>query len=184
MAELPVAEEAPEPAAREDDAAAAMVEPAAADVAADSGEHAVVAYSPELPRGEDLPHFKPKVPTIREFFTALGARKPPSHSAGHPITARAAIPGETAAPQLEDLPLATDAFAAMFGDETVAEEDTRAAFALSGALSGTGHNPTPTSLRTSPPMPAPAIDDADAQTQESEEDIRRFREWLDGLADS
>ena len=187
VADAGTTDETAEALAWEDEAAAAMVQPTLPETAEDTGEHAVVAYSPELPRGEDLPHFTPKVPTIREFFTTLGARKPPSSEAGQHITARAAIPGEGAppsAPQLEELPLATDAFGAMFGDEPVAEDDTRAAFALSGALSGTGHNPTPTSLRTSPPLPSPAVEEPDTQTQESEDDIRRFREWLDGLADT
>ena len=88
--------------------------------------------------------------------------------------------------QPEDLPLATDAFSSLFADAPpVSEEDTRAAFALSGALSSTAHNPNPSTLRTSPPRPAPAVPEQPSEeTRESEEDIRRFREWLDGLADS
>jgi hypothetical protein len=174
----------------EDEAEAAMIEPepaAPADFdASDGDDRAVVAYSPEPPKDGDLPHFTPRGPTVREFFAALGAYRPPS-AGGRPITASAAAP---AAPPRqdspEDLPLATDAFSSLFADAPpVSEEDTRAAFALSGALSSTAHNPNPSSLRTSPPQPAPAVPDQPSEeTRESEEDIRRFREWLDGLADS
>ena len=177
---------AAEPFAAEDEAAEAMSAPEVEEteaIAAEPEESAVVAYSPEPPRDEDLPHFTPRTQTIREFFAALGAHRPSSRESS--ITARAAIPktpprNET----VEDLPLATDAFSSLFPDAPVSEEDTRAAFALSGALSGTAHNPTPPTVRTSPPKPVPPVTDAPDQTKESEEDIRRFREWLDGLADS
>ncbi len=145
----------------------------------------VVAYWPELPAAEDLPHYTPKSPTIREFFATLGAMRAPDRNAGESFTARAAIPEASAVLPPDDLPLATEAFDSLFPDDPPAsEEDTRAAFALSGALSGATHNPVPASLRTSPPVPSPAVPDASQQAQESEEDLRRFREWLDGLADS
>ena len=178
---------AEEPAAAEVPAAAehpsAIEEPLAAEEPQQEEESAVVAYSPEPPRDEDLPHFKPRTPTIREFFATLGAHRPSSRDGS--ITARAAIPDLPATTESsQDLPLAADAFGALFPDAPVSEEDTRAAFALSGAISGTAHNPTPSTVRTSPPKPVPPVTDAPEQTQESEEDIRRFREWLDGLADS
>jgi hypothetical protein len=183
-----VAEAAAESVAGEDEAAAAMIEPEPPqpEEAAEEEEHAVVAYSPEPPRDEDLPHFRPRSPTIREFFATLGSRRPPSQGAGQSITAHAGLPSAEprAAEREEDLPLATDAFTSLFADSPVSEEDSRAAFALNAAMSGTGHNPNPSSARTSPPQPAPAVPDQVEQTKESEEDIRRFREWLDGLADS
>ena len=172
----------------EDEAAAAMAEPEpAVQERADEDDRGVVAYSPEPPQGSDLPHFTPRGPTVREFFAALGAYRPPAGGGGRPITASAAMQAPPAAEeQPEDLPLATDAFSSLFADAPpVSEEDTRAAFALSGALSSTAHNPNPSSLRTSPPRPAPAVPEQPSEeTRESEEDIRRFREWLDGLADS
>jgi hypothetical protein len=137
----------------------------------------VVAYSPEPPPEDELPHFTPRQPTVREFFATLGSRRPPAAEAAQSFTARAAIPGE-------DLPLATDAFAGLFGEAPVAEEDTRAAFALTGAISGKAHSPVHPRVQTSPPRPSPAIPDEPAAQAESEEDIRRFREWLDGLAQS
>ena len=172
--------------AAEDEAAEAMgvpdVEEVTEDAAPEEGSP-VVAYSPEPPRDEDLPHFKPRTPTIREFFITLGAHRPSSRESA--ITAHAATPSARQRDEaVEDLPLATDAFSSLFPDEPVSEEDTRAAFALSGALSGTAHNPTPSTVRTSPPKPVPPVTDPPDQTKESEEDIRRFREWLDGLADS
>jgi tetratricopeptide (TPR) repeat protein len=143
-----------------------------------------VAYSPELPSDEELPHFTPKGPTVREFFAALGARKPPSRDPHPSYTARGAIPsGAGAQPADDELPLATDAFADLFPSADVSEEDTRAAFALTGALSSTAHTPGHSSVRVSTPPP-PAPDTPIEQGQESEEDIRRFREWLDGLAES
>ena len=143
-------------------------------------ESEVVAYSPQLPADEDLPHFAPKGPTVREFFAALGAYRPPSRD-GSSITAHA--------PSAEissgaDYPLATDAFASLFADAPVSEEDSRAAFALSGALGGTAPViPTP-SAPVAPVAARPEAPQAATSTQESEEDIRRFREWLDGLAES
>jgi tetratricopeptide (TPR) repeat protein len=152
-------------------------------------ESGVVAYSPEAPAEHELPHFVPKRTTVREFFATLGAMRPPSQDAARSFTARAAIPTVAQTDDagdeevVEDLPLATDAFADLFPESTASEEDTRAAFALSGALSATQHTPVLSSVQTSPPQPEPAAPAAEA-SEESEEDIRRFREWLEGLAES
>jgi len=132
-------------------------------------EQAFVAYAPEAPPDAELAHFTPRSPTVREFFATLGARRGPSADAV-----------STSAAQ-EDLPLANDAFSHLFSDSPATEEDTRAAFALSGALSSADHSPGPHTVQTSPPHPSPAVT---TPAQESEEDIRRFREWLDGLAES
>ena len=162
-------------------------EPAAS---VDAEEAHFVAYSPQLPEEKDLPHFAPKGPTVREFFATLGAYRPPSTWPGG-ITAHAA--SSRMAPQTEDenlpdvatepdYPLATDAFANLFPGSEVSEEDSRAAFALSGALAATTPPPARTPATPVPPVSAePAVP---ASEQESEEDIRRFREWLDGLAES
>lgn len=189
----PVVEQAPAtPATTEDsleadfrgDEAAAAMAAGEAPEADEEEEAGVVAYSPEPPRDEDLPHFTPKVPTVREFFATLGSRKPPAAGSSEAFTARAALPDVSVhqQPHPDDLPLATDAFSNLFPGDEIAEEDTRAAFALSGALSGTAHNPVPEKIQTPPRSQEPVA--TENQTQESEEDIRRFREWLDGLADS
>lgn len=142
----------------------------------------VVAYSPQLPEEENLPHYAPKGPTVREFFAALGAFRP-SARPGSSITAHAGIPSPQAEPASTEYPLASDAFASLFSDSPVSDEDSRAAFALSGALGAS--EPTSAAL-TAPQEPQPPSEPvaSPASTQESEEDIRRFREWLDGLADS
>ncbi|MEO5904310.1 MAG: hypothetical protein ABIQ55_09885 [Gemmatimonadaceae bacterium] len=173
-------------------------------------EHAVVAYSPHTPAEKDLAHFTPAGPTIREFFATLGAYRLPDRDAQISFTARAAVPeikraepdeseedeiwspaaAETPAERAREsdaFPLASDAFGNLFPDSPVSEEDSRAAFALSGAMT----SEPPQSPRATPPKPAapamaePATPSSPASgAQESEEDIRRFREWLDGLADS
>jgi tetratricopeptide (TPR) repeat protein len=149
-------------------------------------EASFVAYSPQLPENEDLPHYTPEHPTVREFFAALGAFRP--SSSGNAITAHAAatetIPQAEDQSTGEDYPLANDAFANLFGDEPVDEDDNRAAFALSGAI---GASTPPSNVAVSAPtepQPAPEPPAASGTAQESEEDIRRFREWLDGLAES
>ena len=114
-----------------------------------AAEPQFVAYSPQLPADEDLPHFAPKGPTVREFFTALGSYRPPSQD-GSSITAHAAS-AELTTPS--DYPLATDAFSNLFADSAVSEEDSRAAFALSGALGAPEPASAPTSA-AAPPAPA------------------------------
>ena len=64
-------------------------------------------------------------------------------------------------------------------------EDSRAAAVLSGAVAHGAPFATPLSTPTSPPSGgAPQNRESGPPAQESEEDIRRFREWLDGLTDS
>jgi tetratricopeptide (TPR) repeat protein len=171
---------------------------AGAEPAIDSG---FVAYSPQLPEYEDLPHFAPKGPTVREFFATLGARRPPSSEPSRSFTARSMVPSidadadpyaasEPAADDIWGEPVAGDtaetqetgdAFSSLFPDSPVSDEDSRAAFALSGALGSAPTSPQP----PEPPRRTPTAPvAAPAAAQESEEDIRRFREWLDGLAGS
>ncbi|MEO8578250.1 MAG: hypothetical protein ABI556_16185, partial [Gemmatimonadales bacterium] len=161
-----------------------IAEPAAvreSETVDEDNEPHLVAYSPQPPDDEDLAHYEPKGPTVREFFATLGARRPPSQETAQSFTARAAVPSHE---NPSDYPLAASAFADLFPDSTIAEEDTRAAFALSGAMSATPAGPENPSAaetkRNTPPSPAVPVENA----QESEEDIRRFREWLDGLAES
>ncbi|HEX6574808.1 MAG TPA: tetratricopeptide repeat protein [Gemmatimonadaceae bacterium] len=204
IAPEPAAEFPPEPAPEEEESAedeAAESEPKEAEPVESAPVHSAaeeefaeyepepeeasfVAYSPQLPEEEDLPHYAPKHPTVREFFATLGAFRPPARDAST-ITAHAAVAETLATPaaSADDYPLASDAFANLFGDEPVSEEDNRAAFALSGAI---GASTPPSNLAVSAPTepePAPPAS-TDTPAQESEEDIRRFREWLDGLAES
>ncbi|MEP6509296.1 MAG: hypothetical protein ABJC63_13810 [Gemmatimonadales bacterium] len=81
-------------------------------------------------------------------------------------------------------PLASDAFANLFPDSPVSDDDSRAAFALSGALSSQpAGTPPPTTTKSAAPPVADQPNPASG-APESEEDIRRFREWVYGLADS
>ena len=68
---------------------------------------------------------------------------------------------------------------AVFAGATVSPSDARAASRLAGAFSGTtgsGSRTPPT-----PPVPTPRVNPRLPQTQESEEDVAKFRAWLDGL---
>jgi tetratricopeptide (TPR) repeat protein len=118
-------------------------------------------------------------PSIREFFATLGRRRPP-RSAGNsgegPRTsnnarAEAGPPIGSAAPgaSLDEV----------FAGATVSPADSRAASRLAGAFSGaagTSRTSPPT-----PPMPTPRVNPRIPQAQESEEDVAKFRAWLDGL---
>jgi tetratricopeptide (TPR) repeat protein len=118
-------------------------------------------------------------PSIREFFATLGRRRPPRSAASSGGNARA--PGNTTsdiAPTPGGAP-ASASLDAVFAGATVSAADSRAASRLAGAFSGT----TGTS-RTSPPtppMPTPRMNQRLPQAQESEEDVAKFRAWLDGL---
>ena len=148
----------------------------------------VAPYSPQTPDEDELAHYEPQGPTIREFFATLGARRPPN-GAPESFTAHAAVPRVE---PIDDLPLASDAFSNLFGDSPVSEDDSKAAFALSGAMGAQPQTPEVSKPRATPQAAAPPVPPVTpaaqpavpAAAQESEEDIRRFREWLDGLADA
>ncbi|MEA2706697.1 MAG: hypothetical protein QOH22_1485 [Gemmatimonadaceae bacterium] len=118
-------------------------------------------------------------PSIREFFATLGRRRPPapaSRGRATPLTSQPAVvdmrPPMGAAPAGANLDT-------VFAGATVSPADARAASRLAGAFSGTSG-----SARTSPPtppMPTPRVNPRVPQTQESEEDVAKFRAWLDGL---
>jgi len=69
---------------------------------------------------------------------------------------------------------------AVFAGATVNPSDARAASRLAGAFSGV---PTAGTTRTppTPPMPTPRVNPRLPHAQESEEDVAKFRAWLDGL---
>ena len=139
--------------------------------------------------------------TIREFFATLGEIRPPTSPAGgyadiaSPDDA-ADEPGEEVAAEFETAPsdsttepetypYADDAFATLFENEPVDPEDSRAAAALSGAVAHSApRSPLETAREPGQSRDQDAARESDEPAQESEEDIRRFREWLEGLANS
>jgi tetratricopeptide (TPR) repeat protein len=124
--------------------------------------------------------------TIREFFATLGSMRPPTangedaYAPEQEESAAEAQPSED-----QQYPYADDAFASLFQDAPVSAEDSRAAAALSSAVA---HKPPAAGISTpAESRPARQADESttsEQTMQESEEDIRRFREWLDGLANS
>ena len=145
-------------------------------------------------------------PSIREFFATLGRRRPPrsmsapaprggggsfGNSAGASSSGMTAGPGGTggasmnaAGGQSADAGVVMGGAApgasldAVFAGAQVNPADSRAASRLAGAFSGTpGARTTP----PTPPMPTPRVNPRLPQTQESEEDVAKFRAWLDGL---
>jgi hypothetical protein len=120
----------------------------------------------------------PRQPSIREFFATLGRRRPPSpNSRGRSSGNNQPPPAETRPPLGAAPPGAT--LDTVFAGATVSSADARAASRLAGAFSGTSgssraSNPTP-------PVPTPRVNPRVPQAQESEEDVAKFRAWLDGL---
>jgi hypothetical protein len=116
-------------------------------------------------------------PSIREFFATLGRRRPlrpassstPSHGGGN-NQSESQIPLGAAPPSAT--------LDTVFAGATVSASDARAASRLAGAFSGaSGASRTP----PTPPMPTPRVNPRVPQAQESEEDVAKFRAWLDGL---
>ena len=114
-------------------------------------------------------------PSIREFFATLGRRRPPRPT---PAPARAwseqpAATVATAAPDAGN----SASLDAVFAGAKVSATDARAATALAGAFSSSARSTNAPSPAASPtPRANPRL-----QTQESEEDVAKFRAWLDGL---
>ena len=120
-------------------------------------------------------------PSIREFFATLGRRRPP-RAGGAPGGGSRAVNNAPAEPS-QPPPLATAApgasLDAVFAGATVNPSDSRAASRLAGAFSGT--QGTTSRTPPTPPMPTPRVNPRLPHTQESEEDVAKFRAWLDGL---
>ncbi len=132
--------------------------------------------------------------TVRDFFATLGSARPPTAETleePEEFVSSDLADDEAesaAAAQIADgatYPYADDAFANLFEDSPVSPEDNRAAAALSGAVAHPPPVSTPATKGAAPPArdtektPLP-----EKAPRESEEDIRRFREWLEGLANS
>ncbi|MDQ6688912.1 MAG: tetratricopeptide repeat protein [Gemmatimonadota bacterium] len=115
-------------------------------------------------------------PSIREFFATLGRRRPPRPASAGGSRPGNNQPGDTLAP-LAATPTGAS-LDTVFAGATVSPSDARAASRLAGAFSGsTGASRTP----PTPPMPTPRVNPRVPQAQESEEDVAKFRAWLDGL---
>ena len=112
-------------------------------------------------------------PSIREFFATLGRRRPPPvRASGSDSWGRREAPAPAA--QDDVSPASLDA---VFAGAKVSSTDARAASTLAGAFSASART-------TSPPVPASTPTpraNPRLQTQESEEDVAKFRAWLDGL---
>jgi tetratricopeptide (TPR) repeat protein len=120
-------------------------------------------------------------PSVREFFATLGRRRPPrAASPSRSSQGGGGTQGNNAAPETTTTqlgaPASTASLDAVFAGAEVSASDSRAASRLAGAFSGTGRSTTP----QTPPVPTPRINPR-LQTQESEEDVAKFRAWLDGL---
>ena len=124
-------------------------------------------------------------PSIKEFFATLGRRRPPrAASSGAGASPRAAATAPTEPLSAPSAPLAATvppaSLDAVFAGATVNPADSRAASRLAGAFSGApggmGQRTPPT-----PPTPTPRVNPRLPQAQESEEDVAKFRAWLDGL---
>jgi hypothetical protein len=116
-------------------------------------------------------------PSIREFFATLGRRKPQRTGA----SARSQSGGNSGN-QTADMSASmagagpSASLDTVFAGATVNPSDSRAASRLAGAFSGAPRSTTP----QTPAMPTPRLNPR-LQNQESEEDVAKFRAWLDGL---
>jgi tetratricopeptide (TPR) repeat protein len=140
-----------------------------------------VAHPGEVPTARPSAQEEPagRQPSIREFFATLGRRRPPApNTRGGSRSVNTQPPAaEPRAPVAAAQPGAN--LDSVFAGTTVSAADARAASRLAGAFSGASG-----SARTSPPtppMPTPRVNPRVPQTQESEEDVAKFRAWLDGL---
>jgi len=133
----------------------------------------------EAPRAEPE-GIAARQPSVREFFATLGRRRPPRTTTAN-SGGNARAPGNMTsdiAPTPGGAPTSAS-LDAVFAGATVNAADSRAASRLAGAFSGaagTSRTSPPT-----PPMPTPRVNTRLPQAQESEEDVAKFRAWLDGL---
>lgn len=112
-------------------------------------------------------------PSISEFFATLGRRRPaPVKTNGPDSWGRREAPAPVPPDSLK--PTSLDA---VFAGAKVSSTDARAASTLAGAFSASART---TSAPLPPSTPTPRANPR-LQTQESEEDVAKFRAWLDGL---
>ncbi len=128
----------------------------------------------EAPRAEPE-GIAARQPSMKEFFATLGRRRPP-----RPAPAAASRWTETPAPASSAAaPEAPQGASldAVFAGAKVSATDARAATTLAGAFSVSARGTSPPSPAANPTPRA----NLRLQTQESEEDVAKFRAWLDGL---
>ena len=133
--------------------------------------------SPSREESAEPEGYGARQPSIREFFATLGRRRPPRPAGSQPMRSNNARPADSAPALGTAVPSAS--LDAVFAGATVSPSDARAASRLAGAFSGatgSGSRTPPT-----PPVPTPRVNPRLPQTQESEEDVAKFRAWLDGL---
>jgi hypothetical protein len=118
-------------------------------------------------------------PSIREFFATLGRRRPPRTAGSPGPRSGNARPSDSSAPLGNPAPGAT--LDSVFAGASVSPSDARAASRLAGAFSTTTTGPTASRTPPTPAMPTPRVNTRVQQPQESEEDVAKFRAWLDGL---
>jgi tetratricopeptide (TPR) repeat protein len=149
--------------------------------AADAAEHPGEVAAPRKQTSVERPAAPEEIagrqPSVREFFATLGRRRPPHPSSRGGSRSGNNQPADTRAPLGAAPPGPT--LDTVFAGATVSASDARAASRLAGAFSG-GTGSSRTSPPT-PPMPTPRVNPRVPQTQESEEDVAKFRAWLDGL---
>ncbi len=151
------------------------------------GEEAEPAHADITPVESAPAKPAPRELTVREFFATLGSIRAPTAEPPGGDAADQSQPSESTAvetPAEEAYRFADDAFANLFADSPVSAEDSRAAAALSGAVAHGVPFATQSHATPMAPQETPAPRGAEQTARESEEDIRRFREWLDGLAES
>jgi len=122
-------------------------------------------------------------PSVKEFFATLGRRRPPRaggvSSSGSGMRSGNSIQSEPPPPSLATAAPGAS-LDAVFAGATVNPADARAASRLAGAFSGVPGGGT-TRTPPTPPMPTPRVNPRLPHAQESEEDVAKFRAWLDGL---
>jgi len=132
----------------------------------------------EAPRAEPE-GIAAREPSVREFFATLGRRRPPRATGTSGIRSPNRAPEP--APTLGGNPVPGASLDSVFAGATVSPSDARAASRLAGAFSGTTAATGATRTPPTPPMPTPRVNPRVQHTQESEEDVAKFRAWLDGL---
>jgi hypothetical protein len=145
------------------------------------GRESIESPAREEPRAEPE-GIAARQPSIKEFFATLGRKRPPRAAAasggGAQMRAAQVAPRE---PEAAPLPPSGPApsLDAVFAGASVDPADSRAAARLAGAFSGAPGATTRTP--PTPPTPTPRVNPRLPQAQESEEDVAKFRAWLDGL---
>jgi tetratricopeptide (TPR) repeat protein len=133
----------------------------------------------EEPRAEPE-GYGARQPSVREFFATLGRRRPPRTAGSPPMRAGNNRPAEPVPPPpVLATPAPSASLDAVFAGATVSPADARAASRLAGAFSGAAGSGTRSPA--TPAVPTPRVNPRMPPTQESEEDVAKFRAWLDGL---